>query len=489
MSTDVEASLGHATSVALVKSMQPDISTSHRLIATLAVIALTAGATAAAATAAGAVGLRRPSREVPPEDFVTLLVAGGDAQQAALDRIESQWHPGFVPMLLEVLQLSRDRGLVSHLIGLLQEKTGQDLGWSIDGWSEWLWSREERVDYPRYAEFKSELYRRLDPKFATYFANDRPSSIRLDEVRWGGVRQDGIPPLRRPKMLAASDARYLDPSNVVFGIEVNGDARAYPKRILAWHEMFVDEVGGIEVAGVYCTLCGTVILYETEVDGVRHEVGTSGFLYRSNKLMYDRATQSLWNTLWGQPVIGPLANRDIQLTRRSVVTTTWGEWLRRHPDTTVLSLDTGHQRDYSEGAAYRDYFATDELMFTVPELDRRLQNKDEVLALLVPEHPDRPLAIWTGFLTQNKLHHDRIGEVELVVLTDRSGASRVYETRGRRFTGWDRDARAVDSDGTVWTLSESALRSAEGELLRRLPAHRAFWFGWYGAYSHTRLVK
>jgi hypothetical protein len=98
-------------------------------------------------------------------------------------------------------------------------------------------------------------------------------------------------------MISASEATYLDDDDVVFGIEVNGDVRAYPKRILAWHEMFVDTVGGIPVAGVYCTLCGTVILYETKVDGTNHEIGTSGFLYRSNKLMYDRATQSLWSTI------------------------------------------------------------------------------------------------------------------------------------------------------------------------------------------------
>jgi len=100
-----------------------------------------------------------------------------------------------------------------------------------------------------------------------------------------------------------------------------------------------------------------------------YTLGTSGFLYRSNKLMYDKQTQSLWNTLWGEPVIGPLSEKDIKLERMSVVTTTWGEWRRRHPKTKVLSLETGHERDYAEGVAYRDYFATDQLMFPVPEIN------------------------------------------------------------------------------------------------------------------------
>ena len=94
-----------------------------------------------------------------------------------------------------------------------------------------------------------------------------------------------------------------------------------------------------------------MILFHTEHEGVHLQLGTSGFLYRSNKLMFDQATQSLWSTMQGTPVVGPLAGKGIVLARGSVVTTTWGEWRRRHPETRVLSLNTGYQRDYAEGAA------------------------------------------------------------------------------------------------------------------------------------------
>ena len=132
----------------------------------------------------------------------------------------------------------------------------------------------------------------------------------------------------------------------------------------------------------------------------------------------------------GGPVVGPLAQRDIELEPLFVVTTTWGEWRRRHPRTKVLSIDTGYERDYREGAAYRDYFSTDELMFTVPELDTRLKNKDEVLALRFPEVPMQQLAIAVEFLAGRTVYHDSLGAVDFIVLTDQSGASRVYETRG-----------------------------------------------------------
>ncbi len=420
--------------------------------------------------------------------LLQILSQDEEASRRGLAYLEGNWRPGFFAMSMDLLDMTREPAVRDRILAVLEDKTGVRPRRGFDAIWQQLWADAPQL-HPYYAEFKSILYGFVDPKFRGYFDVERTARIRLDEVRWGGVRQDGIPPLRSPKMIAADEAGYLEDSNVVFGLEVNGDVRAYPKRILAWHEMFVDTVGGLPVAGVYCTLCGTVILYETTHDGVEHRLGTSGFLYRSNKLMYDQATQSLWNTLWGEPVIGPLADQEIRLKRRSVVTTTWGEWRRRHPRTQVLSLETGYQRDYGEGVAYRDYFATDALMFTVPETDKRLRNKDEVLALLFDADRERQLAISTRFLKKNPMHHDELAGVEFVALTDGSGATRVYGTGGRRFVRWDRDLVAVDADGLEWTVFEDRLESPTGQRLERLPAHRAFWFGWYSAYPETRLVK
>ena len=319
-----------------------------------------------------------------PEAFLELLTGTTSEREAALAAIDAAWTPGLVPMAIETLRFSRGGPSREALLELLARRTGEGHGQDLDAWWRWWWGRDAPA-HPGYAGFKSALYANIDPAFAGYFDDARETVIRLDEARWGGVRQDGIPPLRSPSMIDADAAHWLDDGDIVFGIEVNGDARAYPKRILAWHEMFVDAIGGVEIAGVYCTLCGAVIPYETvDADGTRHALGTSGFLYRSNKLMYDRATQSLWSTTRGEPVVGPLVGEGIRLARRPVVTTTWREWRRRHPDTTVLDIDTGHRRDYGEGVAYRDYFATDALMFTVPEDDARLANKAEVLALRFP---------------------------------------------------------------------------------------------------------
>ena len=420
--------------------------------------------------------------------FLTVVVGEDGDKVDAIDLIESTWEPAYLSMALDAMRLIRNPAVSAVLLQTMEQKVGGEYGYDLGVWQRAMWNAPE-VLHPRYAAFKGALYSAIDPRFSAYFDEVGEPLIRLDEIVWGGVKQDGIPPLRNPAMLAADDIGYLEDDNIVFGLSVNGDARAYPKRILAWHEMFVDVVGGVPVAGVYCTLCGTVILYHTEHDGVNHALGTSGFLYRSNKLMYDQATQSMWSTMRGTPVVGPLAGKGIVLDRGSVVTTTWGEWRRRHPDSKVLSLDTGHQRDYSEGAAYRDYFATDDVMFAVPALDTRLKNKDEVFTVLLAEHPDRPLAISADFLASNPVHHDAIESSALVVLTDPSGANRAYASEDVTFAAYDGDRTAQDGSGTSWTMDEHRLTAEDGRVLHRIPAQRAFWFGWYGAFPHTRLVQ
>ena len=420
-----------------------------------------------------------------PDQLINLLLLPDDLRDPTFAKLTSDWHEAYTPMVIEMMSLSRNR-LGYRFVDLLQQKTGQDIGLDINQWFLWWWQQQPLVD-DNYAKFKSKLYGLIDEKFELYFSNDYATRIRLDEVRWGGVKQDGIPPLRQPKMISVDEASYLDDGNVVFGIEINGDARAYPKRILAWHEMFIDEIGGTEFTGVYCTLCGAVILYKTRYQGRRHQLGTSGFLYRSNKLMYDRETQSLWNTTWGEPVIGPLVGQNIRLQRSFLVTTTWGEWKRRHPATTVLSLETGYQRDYGEGVAYKAYFSTDTLMFSISTSDNRLNNKDEVLALTFPDHSRETMAIAAQYLTKSPIYQNALGDLKFIVLTDSSGANRVFETGGIQFVAYDQDSAVTDSEGGQWLLSEDRL-SSNGMELARLPAHRAFWFGWHAAYPDTILI-
>ncbi len=484
------------------------------LAAALSTLLLVAGLPAATA--------QPPAGEVPDiKLFFQAADTDDDLAEQALDQIAAAWRDGYASIVRDMLRLLRPPAPPAPTIGALdptrtepafeltlrrehpstrvwrrlmrfvQEQTDQRFRDEVDQLQHWIW--EQPYDpHPDYALFKGEWYAAVDTRFRRFFPRGVAATIRLDEIDWGGVVVNGIPPLRYPRTLPAAAADYLDDDHVVFGIAVNGEARAYPKRILAWHEMALDRLGGVELTIVYCTLCGTVIPYESVVDGRHVTIGTSGFLYRSNKLMFDEETRSLWNTFEGVPVVGPLVGSGLRLRHRAVVTTTWAEWRRRHPETTVLSLETGHRRDYSEGAAYRDYFATDRLMFQVPAIDRRLRNKDEVVVMVLADAAGarQPLAIAAAFLRNNRVYQTEHAGRRLVVITSARGANRVYAAGAERFDRLLDGDRVADTAGRVWRVTEDALVAADdpGQRRPRVAAQRAFWFGWYSQFPDTALV-
>jgi hypothetical protein len=464
--------------------------------------------------------------DVGLEVFARAAAQSDRDARPALSELARRWRPAYAAMVLDLAELNQppravppriafpldsqdptrplgeatqdvvERGrspVRDRLLQFLEQQTRQRFGHDFERWHRWIWSLpyEPHADLAR---FKGMLYANIDPRMQAFFPPLVPASIRLDEIEWGGVIVNGIPPLAYPAHIQARSAGYLKDDHVVFGFAINGQARAYPKRILAWHELARDRLGGIELTIVYCTLCGSVIPYESMAGGRLRVLGTSGLLYRSNKLMFDEETRSLWSTLEGTPVVGPLVGKGLTLQRHPAVTTTWGEWRRRHPATTVLSLETGHKRDYSEGAAYRDYFGTDRLMFTVPGEDARLKNKAEVLVMRLTSSAANatpiPVAIDAVFLQRRPVYHADLAGRRLVVLTSRQGANRVYDVGSTTFARLEGDRHVLDRAGERWEIEEDALVGPAGT--RRLPrvaAHRAFWFGWHAQFPSTVLIK
>ena len=454
------------------------------------------GLTLAAIAAASLLG----SQPTPPAIDLFFTAAGRDTARAdaALASLREAWRPGYTPMMVDLLRMmvappDAERPIespaVGRLVRFLERQTGQRFGVDLARWREFMW-KQPYDPHPEYGQFKSRLYALIDPRMAHFFRG--PSRIRLDQIEWGGVGVNGIPPLRSPKVVASSAATWLSDSHVVFGITVAGEARAYPRRILAWHEMALDRLGGVEVTVVYCTLCGTVIPYQSVVGGTHRTFGTSGLLYRSNKLMFDEETNTLWSTLDGGPVVGPLAESKLQLEPLPVVTTSWGEWRRLHPHTTVLSAETGFERDYSEGAAYRDYFATDQLMFQVPIRDRRLANKAEIVGLFLPAAGGgrQAVALSASLLNRDRLFQATVDGASFVVLTSPEGANRVYDAGVHQFVRLEQDGRLRDAAGQPWNVTEDALTMVTPpQRLQRRVAFRAFWFGWVAQFPDTLLFK
>ncbi len=305
-------------------------------------------------------------------------------------------------------------------------------------------------------------------------------------------------------MLTADKADYLQPGDAVFGIALNDEARAYPLRILDWHEMANDVVGGVPVSLAYCTLCGAAIAYNGDAsNGSTYTFGSSGFLYRSNKLMYDRQTNTLWNQLTGEPVLGELVDQDVTLELLPIVLTTWEEWQNQHPDTLVVDENTGFPRNYSAGAAYGNYFADSETMFPVAQRSDLLPAKDQIYALRVEGLPKAyPLETLAAEIVAN----DTIGETNLVLVAPRgivevdgdnqyvgrvtyqAGAEvRAYERGDKKFAPGPDENTLLDDGGMEWQVTEEALLSPDGESLPRIPGHLAYWFGWYAFFPETLL--
>lgn len=422
-----------------------------------------------------------------------------------LRRIETDWQPEYVPMILEVGHYARYQGHAEKLESLLKSKTGQSIGINPEAlnndWYRWLW-KQPPLDSGRLNELRSEFYSSHPSisvnQLGEYFENRPTTLIRAEEIRWGGVFRDLIPPIRQPVIIPAADADYLHDGDVVFGIAVNGEARAYPRRILGHHEMIIDTIGDMTVTGVYCPLCQVMIPYNSRTaEGTQHVFGTSGFLYRSNKLMYDADTKSLWQTMTGEPVVGTLAGKGLVLDQIPVVTTTWGEWRINHPDTMTVSLtglpmikstDHGDTTDYSEGAAYRPYFQTDEIAYHVPLTDPRLRKKAEVFVPVLNQ-PSRPFAISVEVLASNPIYQTTVGTETLAIFTTASGANRAYRVGDRAFHSGADDAHVVDQDGVEWAIEETELRATEREPLPRVPGFRAFWFAWFAAHPDTELIQ
>jgi hypothetical protein len=435
----------------------------------------------------------------------TFLSGSASEVQQALDRIEAAQDERFIPVLIDAFRGWQLRLLqttaADPIVETLETLSGQSLSYDWPAWVEW-YGNTELEPPPGFTDWKGRMLLPIDPRFGEFLQDSHPSNLRPEEIQWGGVVVDGIPALDNPQMLAADKATYLEAGDAVFGIALNGEARAYPLRILDWHEMANDVVGGVPVSLAYCTLCGAAIAYNGEAsDGNSYTFGSSGFLYRSNKLMYDRQTRTLWNQLTGEPVLGQLVEADLTLELLPVVLTTWQEWQNQHPDTLVVDVETGFPRNYTAGAAYGNYFADSNTMFPVAQRSDLLPPKSQIYALRVDGVPK---AYPLQELVEETVANDTIGSTNLVLVTPhdlvqvegdnqyvgevtyQAGAEvRAYAREDHIFSTGPDAATLLDDTGQPWQLTEDALLGHNGKTLPRLPGHLAYWFGWYAFFPDT----
>lgn len=283
--------------------------------------------------------------------------------------------------------------------------------------------------------------------------------IPADEIHAGGPPKDGIPALTDPRFVPAARARHLAPESPVLGIHRGGVAKAYPIRILNWHEVVNDRVGHESVVITYCPLCGSGMAFKADVsgpvDGPRLLFGVSGLLYNSDVLLYDRRTQSLWSQIMGRAVSGPM--KGTPLTGVPVEHTTWSDWRDRHPDSLVLSEDTGHRRDYARDP-YAGYAKEPGLYFPVRFRAQGYHPKERVLGLVLDGHakawPFVELAKSVGAKSDGVIPDTLAGKTVRIHYDAQHGS-----------------ARALDGEG------------------RLLPGVTLYWFAWYAFHPQTEVWR
>lgn len=361
-------------------------------------------------------------------------------------------------IVTDVMRFTADRDAQRVLSGTLSRLLGVRLR-GADVWGAAVnrliaWDIPAPPDYLR---FKKAVYTSILPAWAPLF---QEGSIDWRHVSWGGVRIDDrpfgdtdarcncIPAADNPQVTSATEARWLADDAIVFGLSINGEHRAYPRRIMEVREMVNDTLGGRNLGIPYCTLCGSAQAWFTDQlpEGVERPVlRTSGLLIRSNKVMYDLVTQSVFDTFKGHAVTGPFGERGLQLQPASVITTTWGEWKRAHPQTTVLAEHLALGRDFD----FRNGRDADGPIFPIGDLDPRLAAQEEVLGVLTAN--GAPLAFHVP---------------SVIAALD---AGETVATKGVRVVLEAGGVRALGADG------------------QDLGTHQAFWFAWSQFHQGTAL--
>lgn len=244
------------------------------------------------------------------------------------------------------------------------------------------------------------------------------AKIQKEDLLQGCFGKDCIPSIDNPIFEAAIQAdKWLQPNDRVFAINYGGILKAYPQRIMNWHEIVNDEINGAPVAVTFCPLCGSALAFERTVDGIITEFGVSGMLHNSDLVMYDRYEGNLWQQITGEAIVGFAARRNEKLKQVPIVTTTWKEWKKKHPETEVLSLDTGFTRDYNN-YPYGTYEENEELLFGVKELDKSLHIKAVVYGL---EINGKSKAYPENIFEETSVLTDTIGDLPVRLERDDSG--------------------------------------------------------------------
>jgi len=264
----------------------------------------------------------------------------------------------------------------------------------------------------------------------------------------GGPPKDGIPSIDDPKFVSVEEADgYIQDNELVLAIIYKGIKRVYPLQIMVWHEIINDSIADDPVLITYCPLCGSGIAFERKIDGEEVEFGVSGKLYNSNLVMYDRKTNSYWTQVDGLAIVGELSGTKLKLL--PIDTVIWRDWKKEHPDSEVLSQETGYVRAYGRDP-YGSYYEDSFIWFPVENRDDRIHPKTVIFGIEVD-------GVFKAYkekdLEDVRIIEDSIGKVGIRIERDDAGSVHITN-----------------------------LETAE-----EIVPQRGFWFAWYAFHPDTQL--
>ena len=317
--------------------------------------------------------------------------------------------------------------------------------------------------------------------------NGQKHIVPLDKIKGGGPPKDGIPSIDNPKFVPVSESQFVPDTTFVIGLDINGEKRAYPLFIMVWHEIVNDSVGGVPVAVTYCPLCFTNQVFERVIDGKEVEFGTSGKLYNSNLVMYDRLTDSYWSQALGVAITGELTGYELKRIPFDVIS--WADWKTLHPDTLVLTTETGHIRSYGVDP-YGDYYTDPRIIFPVEHEDDRMHPKEIILGFYEEE-------VYKAYKQEDVesaiVINDKINTQSMMLVSLFSGDSRAFDRTvdGKVLTFDFVDDVIIDLESkSKWNYDGVAISgSMEGIQLVRLPFNPGFWFEWVAFHPDTEVYE
>jgi hypothetical protein len=330
-------------------------------------------------------------------------------------------------------------------------------------------------------------------------------NVPLSEFQSGGPPRDGIPPIDEPKPIAEADAEeWLSEREPVLVVELGGEVRAYPLQILVWHEIVNDTLSGRPIAVTYCPLCNSSLVFDRRVGGRTLTFGTTGNLRRSDLVMWDRQTESWWQQLTAEAVVGELTGTRLKVLPSQ--TLSWADFKRIHPGGDVLSRDTGAERDYGT-TPYVGYDRPESEPFLFrEETDDRLPPKERVVAIFTS---DETVVVSFSRLAREPVVETEAGGRPVVVLYTRGvvspfddptitgsrdiGTAAAFDPRlrGRTLSFERRDGGFVDREtGSRWDI---AGRAVAGELagtrLEPVRHDQQFWFALAAFVPEARIER